>query len=328
MDVEDQVDVEESATDAPQKSKRPPRRQKASGQNYKARKNEKTRLKFGALKLNDRQRQRDRELYPQGIPQAEIPLTRLLGLPDASPTMRIVLVPFASTGLGFAVQALYVRYFTELNPYCTVFQLYRYTLAQFELQRYETHLKAHSSYPHTDWFFRFPDLMRAAAKGYCENFRLLVSIIESYGSFKHGDQEFLTVVPSIAHAPECITFQTLRGYCEEWAVEASAIKQARNCIPGVVLTPDGLLHNMDDIIPERYDANALGVDCATVRSAFEAMKTKYSDFIAACTFAGVGKPSAFVTTNASITPDRIRPLTAPEVHRAYTQEAKRAGILL
>lgn len=300
MDVEDQFEVEES----PAAGKRPPRKprnQKAQGQNSKARKNEKTRLKFGALKLNDRQKQRDRELYPQGIPQMDIPLTRPLGLPDASPTVKTVLVPFSSTGLGFAVQALYVRYFTEINQHCTIFQLYRYTLAQFEMQRYETHLKAQSTYPHTDWFFRFNDPMRAAASGYCENFRVLVCIIESYGSFKHGEQAFLTVVPSVAHAPEGITLSTLRGYCEDWAVNPSAVKQLRNSIPGVVLTPEGTLHNIDDIIPDDYDANALLADCAAVRAALESMKTKYSEFISACTYAGVGKPSVFVTTDATVT---------------------------
>lgn len=117
----------------------------------------------------------------------------------------------------------------------------------------------------------------------------MVAIIEIYGHIKSEEAEYLTVVPHIKNAPEFVTFQSLRRYCEDRSNTPSDFKEIRNTIPGAVINEEYLLHNVDDIIPPQYDANALLDDCRAVRTALDSLKPKYNDFTARCSFSGIGK---------------------------------------
>lgn len=94
---------------------RAPHRQRAREGNHKHKKQEWFRSRIGALKLEDRRRQRESILYPNGFPTMDIMLEKPLGLPDASTTKQTILIPFSTTGIGFAVQALYLRYFDHFS---------------------------------------------------------------------------------------------------------------------------------------------------------------------------------------------------------------------
>lgn len=75
--------------------------------------------------------------------------------------------------------------------------------------------------------------LKAAIKGYTENFRLIVSMVESYGPYTHESCDYLTIVPQSIRRPECVTLTSLRQYCEDWCRNASNVREQRNSIPGV-----------------------------------------------------------------------------------------------
>lgn len=226
-------------------------------------------------------------------------------------TKRTLLIPFATTGLGFCVQSLYLWYKPNLQPYCNVYQLYRYILVQFELHRFMAHQKASNCYPFTNWMFYFDENYISVMKGFFENFKMLVCMIESYGTFRLAEYDYMTVIPTIQNAPECITFSTLRQYCVEWGNTTNSIKMSSNAIPGVIVK-DGYLINGDQIMPNNYTHNDLVDDCYDVLQALEAFKSKYDACFPACTYSGAGKPSVFVTTNAKEVQDCVTPIPAPE----------------
>lgn len=118
-------------------SKPPHYRQKARGNNYRTGKIEVTREKFGKLKLENPHRERELRLFLDSRPTIDkIPITQPLGLTDASLTSRSLILPYSITGLSFAVNNIYNRFFSELSNYCTIFQLFRYALVQLKLQRF------------------------------------------------------------------------------------------------------------------------------------------------------------------------------------------------
>lgn len=163
----------------------------ARGNNHKAQKDDKMHERSGNLVLQDRQHQNDALLYPRSKPTVEITLERPLGLPDAATTKVTLLLPFSTTGIGLTVQALYYRYYPKLQAHISIFQLYQYSLAQFELTWYVAHQTAVSTHPYSDLNIHLESDFQVAMKGYPENFKLIVALCELYGHVKMGDQSIV-----------------------------------------------------------------------------------------------------------------------------------------
>lgn len=108
--------------------------QKPRNGNVAQRKQDATRRKFGLLALESRYRQREELLYPNGPPD-RMDVTVPLGLTDATLTPCHFVLPYATVGISFAVNQLFLRYYDQLSPHFTIFQFYRYTLAQLEFVR-------------------------------------------------------------------------------------------------------------------------------------------------------------------------------------------------
>lgn len=116
-----------------------------------------------------------------------------------------------------------------------------YFISAIRLASYISHSKAANSYPFSNWNYRFPEPFRAAIKGFSENFKLVVCLIEFYSSIKQDLDEYMMVVPHSVSKPECITFMSLRGYCESWSRHASPIRERCNSISGAIIMEEGLL---------------------------------------------------------------------------------------
>lgn len=90
------------------------------------------------MALENRRKQREQLLYPNGPPdRAELIVP--LGLTDSNLTPCHLVLPYATTGIGFSINQLYIQFFDQLAPHFSLFQFYQYSLAQLEFTRFITH---------------------------------------------------------------------------------------------------------------------------------------------------------------------------------------------
>lgn len=62
--------------------------------------------------------------------------------------------PTPTTGIGFIINELFVRFGSMLASECTIFQFYRFTLAQLELQLFYACERPAGCYPFSDFHFQ------------------------------------------------------------------------------------------------------------------------------------------------------------------------------
>lgn len=121
--------------------------------------------------------------------------------------------PYSTSGVGFAVCDLYYRFRNDsFANHCTIFQLYRYTLAQLELQAYHAQDRHVGSYPIADFHFEIESNLKSCISGYTENFKILVHLIEACGISKDDKQDVSVglLAPPAVFSPHTIPMPILK----------------------------------------------------------------------------------------------------------------------
>lgn len=153
----------------------PPKRwvQKPCNDNERQRCDDRLREKKGRPIIEDFMRRRAKEVGAD-IPVLKIPTA----LVETAVQSVNFVIPSPTQGIGFIVNELFVRFGQMPANECTVFQLFRFILAQLELQLMYACEKPANCYPFADYHFRFDTEMIAILKGASENFSVLVAMIE------------------------------------------------------------------------------------------------------------------------------------------------------
>lgn len=112
----------------------------------------------------------------------------------SAPTVYTVPVPISTIGTGLS-RSYNWRRFPDLSRMCSVYQIYRYSLAQLQYH-YIISREAPRLYQ-TDhaYISHLSSEFTNVLKGYLENFTPLVLTIESVGYFVHNDRTYAAVVP-------------------------------------------------------------------------------------------------------------------------------------
>ena len=197
--------------------------------------------------------------------------------------------------------------------HCSIHQLYRYLLCQFELQTYLTHQKSVDFYPFQDDAVHMEEGLRTAVKGNLANFCAITALIESYSHFKFGEQPYCTLVPpDEVINPHTIRIANLRDVVN-LAVNANPAFVAANSIPEAIFNPAGVLQNGDEIMPAVYGEAEFHEDAMAVRAGISSLKGKFLSYSAEMNCAGVGNASIFVSTTSTCVIPPIPPVGAPNV---------------
>lgn len=105
-------------------------------------------------------------------------------------------LPFSTIGIGLTVSELFYR-FSEMfrSSRCSIYSLFRVSLAQLDLQHQVSTDGGCSTYPYDSLFFDVPGERKNLTKSHPDNFKVLVYIIETFGRFKHAGSDYVTIIP-------------------------------------------------------------------------------------------------------------------------------------
>lgn len=292
------MEVEPVASDIPKTSTNKKFKQKPKGNNSAARRQEAFRERTGQKVLEDYRRKQNKKFLGN---MANLQLFNLPeGLTLAQPTTSIVRMPVSTYGISLTVNELWNRFHDQFRNYCSIYQLFRVALAQFEFQRFIAVQQSLSVYPYDSVSFHFPSEFRNVLRAHPDNFEAIVHIVDSIGLVKHGEVQYVPTVPNqLLPAKTHLTFTRLQQSVSEWANDYSNWKF--NPLPGarVEIAEDfnGVLLNPEDFWPDGYNADLLRTDAVAVMGALESMRAKYEQVASKCSFNGIGKPSMLVSVS-------------------------------
>lgn len=177
-----------------------------------------------------------------------------------------------------------------------MYNLYRLSLAQLDLQRQVAYEGGVSTYPSSALCETIPSRFRNIIKCNPDNLKVLVYILENYGRFKVNNTDYVSVVPERRRDPLFVTFKKLPELVEfleltgeEGIPERRAFFE-HNSLPGAeVDEATWTLTNGDSIWPRDYSQASLQLDALAVKTMLENMKTKFEQVAERVTYSGVGK---------------------------------------
>lgn len=267
-------------------------RQKRKGNNSAQRREDAFRQKTGQKILQSYRAQQDAKhigkvasalLLPQGLELAvPTPVTRRL--------------PVTTNGIGLAVSEIYNRFHFSFHNMCTIHQLYRVALAQFEFQLYIAAQDSFTFFPFDfNTTIHFPSQIKDELRGNGNgHFKIIVMIIESVG--KIIDPDYLCYVPKTDQIDmRYVQYTNLKQTVQALAAGEIPDFPNNNTLPGAIVQGNRLL-NANDFWPVDYTYDDFANDVLAVNQATESMRTKFDEVLARCTFSGIGNHSAFVST--------------------------------
>lgn len=217
-------------------------------------------------------------------------------------TPQAQIVPVTTRGIGFAAHSLFVRISSTIRnlPPCTVYQLYRVALAQFEFRVSQS---LHNNYlpttcPKEDYVQPiFSTEMTDLLLSIQVNFNLIANIINAAGVFSF-DVTYYPRIPNLPNHPCCLTTTNLRATVVALANprfdRAERVRfYQNNPIPGAiwqgVVPPSGrrladfeidpILANPNQIMPARYTPRDLQKDIAAMQDLLDVCARKKSKYV-------------------------------------------------
>lgn len=212
------------------------------------------------------------------------------------------IVPVTTRGIGFAAHSLFVRIASTIQklPPCTVYQLYRVALAQFEFRvsqsTHNTYLPENCSlttYTRPSFSVEMSDILLSMPV----NFNLIANIINAVGVLTFGEVTYYPKIPNLPFNPCCVSFSNLRATVMAMAnprhnrVERTDFYN-NNPIPGAIwrgieppqgrqaqFVPDPVLMNPDQIMPAHYDHTDFQTDVAEVMNLLDVCARKKSNYV-------------------------------------------------
>lgn len=214
------------------------------------------------------------------------------------------IVPVTTRGIGFATQSIYVRVMGTIRnlPICSVYQLYRLSLAQF---KYKISRALHNNclptnvnralYLHPIFRSDLEEVLLSMQI----NFNLLANIIDAVGVFSYGDVTYYPRIPNLVNSRCAVILsnliQTVLAMSNPQHDRAARVYfYENNQIPGAIWEgiqpPVGMrrpgefvinpvITNPDEIMPAEYGHPELLADVAAVQDLLEVCSRNKSKFV-------------------------------------------------
>lgn len=267
------------------KSEKKSSRNKTRSQNF--------REKAGNAARADLQKELDRPLFFGFAIDINAPTVQMVQVVDQAKVL-----PISTRGIGFYSQSLFIKLHQTLKniPQCSVYELYRLSLAQLELKLIKSVRSQSQPYPtNNDQYYKpMLDLeFRESIEGMSVNFGPIAAIINAIGSFVYGETTYyprLPVMEELIPQPQLIVLSNLRRVVNLLSNRATPHNSRLyfynvSPLPGAIWGPDPirragqrrrvddqhhpdfpLLMNPEDFMPQEYDIQDLDQDINRVKN--------------------------------------------------------------
>lgn len=199
-------------------------------------------------------------------------------------------VPVSSQGVGFLANQYFYKIIEQfgeapITQRCTIFEFYRYCLVQFTFRLYKIRSTIYTRFQYASGEPEIPSLAMVpsviAAMETCElNVGFITQYINNIGPVTVNDDVYVPVLMPTAQNPLYFSISTLRaslGVLLNPQHNMYDYWLANNSVPGIHLDDNGLLTNLNQIIPPVYGSAQIFHDANRVRGLMNFIGAKCRD---------------------------------------------------
>lgn len=201
-----------------------------------------------------------------------------------------IVVPISSQGIGFLANQYYFKIIEQFGAdtivgKCTIYEFYRYCLVQFTFRLYQIRSTIYTKYQFASENPTVPSLQAVpsvlAAMEACQlNVGFITQYVNNLGPVAVHDDTYVPVLMPVNFNPLYFSVQTLRtslGVLLNPQHDMYEYWLNNNSVPGIILNPQGVLLNRDQIIPQVYGSTEIFNDANRVRGLMNFIGAKCRD---------------------------------------------------